>query len=231
MKTIQPVLLTLALLCLGVLDARALTYSDISNTDAFQYTNITIGSYTPTAQGGDSIDGMFGGAGYPSEPGTTIFNDYTYDNSVLDGRGVDAVEFTTSTLTTLAGVNVFLAEDFNTNFRAAITIDIFADTDGMFGFSLSDDHVLVPVSYDTDGHAYFFVPFATAATHFLFEAEVGNSQYPGVRIFEIDAVNGPASVPESGSTLAFLSLGLAGIEGWRRRCLTNAGQARLLRER
>ncbi len=209
MKTIQPLLFTLALLFISLLDAHALSYSDISDTDAFQYTNITINSYTPTAQGIDSIDGMFGGVGYPpNEPGTTIFNDYTLDPSVLDpDRGVDMVEFTTNTPTTLVGVNIFLAEDFNSHNRAAITIDLFADTDGIPGFQLTDDHVLVTVTYDENGDAYFFVPFATTATHFLFEAEPyfdenGYAQYPGIRVQEIDAVT---AVPQSPQLTAAVS--------------------------
>ncbi len=191
----------------------ALTDADISGTDAFQYANITLGGGTGVIGGGlgnNAVDGMFGGLGMaPAEPGTTIFTDFVQFNSVLDNRPVNTLDFSTITPTTLAGMNVFLAGDPASNARAAKSLDFFADTDGVPGFQLTDDHVFVPVIYDANGRAFFFVPFSTTASHFYLELEPyfnqAANQWLGVRVLEFDAVVAAGPVPEPAT------LGLAGL--------------------
>lgn len=182
----------------------------ISNTDAFQYTNLTFDGGTGTISGGGSnnaADGMFGGLGMaPIEPGTTIFSDFVQRNSVLDNRLVNTLQFTTNTPTTLAGINLFLAADNGTTLpRGAKNFDLIADTNGIPGFQATDDHVFSTLTYDANGRVELFVPFSTTASHFSFEAEpyfnTSANQYLGVRVWELDAV----SVPEP-ATLALVGL-------------------------
>lgn len=201
----------------------------ISNSDAFQLSNITINGGTGWINGqhGGSIDGMFGGLGFdPAEPGTAIFVDTVFQPSVLDiNRSVSAVNWTMNTPTTLSGVNLFLNVDVRfPTARAVKSFALIADTNGTPGFQSTDDHVFVStVNYDSvTGLATLSVPFATTASKFLFEAEpyfsVPDNMFLGPRVMELDAV-----VPEPAG-IAVVGLGYLLL--LRRRSKISVGRGR-----
>jgi len=197
----------------------ALTFNDISNTDAFQYSNIQIlgGTGLQEPNPDASYVGMFGGVGYPSEPGRSIFTDYVFYPS-LEGLGnVSEISWRTNTPTTLTGVNLFLIADDHgalADGRSAQAIALIADTNGIPGFQSTDAHVVVTPPYVDTGtsyQAFFYIPFSVTATDFLFEAEpyfsIPNNAYLGPRVDELDAVvPEPSSVALLGAAVAPLFL-------------------------
>jgi hypothetical protein len=181
-----------------------------STTDAFN--GATIVDSSPLFPGSDARDAL-GGTFGTVEPGNAIFAD--------DG-GTLFFTFNTGAPVTIAGFNLFLADDSNTGSadRGLINISLSGSTDGL-NFVLLDSAALQSNFQANYGSSNITVSSTFApATFRFFRFDATEATGLGGRILELDAVT---PVPEP-ATWAMMLLGFGAVGySMRRRKIGYAG--------
>jgi hypothetical protein len=187
-------------------DAAALN-AQISSTDLFQGATVVT---TSNLASFSNANDLFGAALSPTEPGRVF---------AVDGYPIKlSISFSTASLVTIGGFNLFLAQDSAGGARSVETFSLLNSRSEVVksGTLLPGPFVAAPVpnyasQYGTNLIGVY-VTLDALATDSSWTIELTNNSGAGLRAYELDAV----VIPEP-STWSMLAVGLTTIIALRRR--------------